>query len=67
MMGRRARAWNAKLLHCARGHGEWIERTGSFSRFEGSGTPRGEPSGCAKLAGAPAGASEKMNLPTAQR
>jgi hypothetical protein len=60
MMGRRLLAWNPKLLECARGHSEWMERTGTFSHFEESGTPREEPSGRAKLAGYPCAASENI-------
>jgi uncharacterized protein YkwD len=60
MMGRRALAWNAKLLECARGHSEWMERTGTFSHFEETGTPREDPSGRAKLAGYPGAASENI-------
>lgn len=60
MFGRRLLLWNGKLCACARGHSEWMERTGTFAHFEEEGSPRFDPSGRAKLAGYPSGASENI-------
>jgi len=60
MFGRRQLLWNGKLCACARGHSEWMERTGTFAHFEEEGSPRFDPSGRAKLAGYPSGASENI-------
>lgn len=60
MMGRRILLWHSKLLQSARGHSEWMARTGTFAHEEEPGSPRATPSDRAKLAGYPGGAAENI-------
>ena len=60
MMGRRLLVWNGRLRECARGHSDWMERTGIFRHEEEPGSPRETPSARAKLAGYPGGAAENI-------
>ena len=62
MFGRRLLLWNGRLLASARGHSEWMQRTGRFSHFEEEGSSRYDPFARARLAGYPGSASENISF-----